>query len=102
MACTKELLTVPPQGAPKGLNHSFAAATLRDPLETDHMINEIKEDRLGREIGLHLTPIPSSGKQLDDVVDFGHEFKSAVDSIVQTYPKYIGFIAQTFYLLIRC
>ena len=101
MARTKELLTVPPQGALKGLNGSFAATTLRDPLETDHMITERKEDRLGREIGLHLTPIPSSGKQLDDLVDFGHDFKSAVYSIVQAYPKYIGFIAQTFYLLIR-
>ena len=53
------------------------------------------------EIGLHLTPIPSSGEQPDDLVDFGHELKSAIDSILEAYPKYIGFIAQTFYLLIR-
>ena len=27
-----------------------------------------------------------------DLVDFGHELKSAVDSMLQAYPKYIGFI----------
>ena len=52
------------------------------------------------EIGLHSTTIPSSEEQPDDLLDFGHELKSAIDSILEAYPKYIGFIAQTFYLLI--
>jgi hypothetical protein len=144
MARTKESLTVLPQG----LNTSFAAAILRDPPETDHMTIERKEGGFRRDIGSHLTSMPSSngpypassmalsqgssGKhaqataqhnhlvreitsrsrslsmsrrsstlapaeeqpewQSDLQVDFGHELKSAVDSMIQSYPKYIGFI----------
>jgi hypothetical protein len=37
------------------------------------------------------TPAPAE-EQPDDLVDFGYELKSAVDSMLQAYPKYIGFI----------
>lgn len=36
-----------------------------------------------------LTP---AEEQPDDLVDFGHELKSAVDIMLHAYPKYIGFI----------
>ena len=38
-----------------------------------------------------LVPVLSE-EEPDEPVDFGQEFKSAVDSILEAYPKYIGFI----------
>ena len=37
-------------------------------------------------------PAEEQPEQPDEHVDFGQEFKSAVDSILKAYPKYIGFI----------
>jgi hypothetical protein len=42
------------------------------------------------------TPTPTPAEERpeweSELVDFGHELKSAVDSMLQAYPKYIGFI----------
>jgi hypothetical protein len=46
------------------------------------------------------TPAVKQPEWLHDL-DFEHELKSAVDNILQAFPKYTSFTARMFHLLIR-
>jgi hypothetical protein len=52
----------------------------------------VQHNHLVRETTSRSRPLSTSRRSSSDLVDLGHELESAIGSILQAYPKYIGFI----------
>ena len=65
------------------------AATLRD--QADNEPPDSPSPSKLRQLS-NLAPAEEQPEWQSDIVDFGHELKSAVDNILHAYPKYTGFI----------